>query len=117
MVEEAPTASETSVTMPQPTETVTVIDGTLNHDKNETPVNATVESAAVSDAATSGPSSDGQKSLDMAIELMEKGNKAMKENDFGEAAENYSRALEIRFDFFPAIIIYAYEIICGDDSL
>jgi nuclear autoantigenic sperm protein len=31
---------------------------------------------------------------------MDKGNKAMKENDFGEAADNFSRALEIRFDFF-----------------
>jgi nuclear autoantigenic sperm protein len=101
MVEEAPTASETSVTMPQPTEPVAVVvDGTLNHDehdKNGITVNATIESAAVSDAATS---SDGQKSLDMAVELMDKGNKAMKKNDFGEAADNFSRALEIRFDFF-----------------
>jgi nuclear autoantigenic sperm protein len=101
MVEEAPTASETSVTMPQPTEPVAVVvDGTLNHDehdKNGITVNATIESAAVSDAATS---SDGQKSLDMAVELMDKGNKAMKENDFAEAADNFSRALEIRFNFF-----------------
>jgi nuclear autoantigenic sperm protein len=51
----------------------------------------------VSDAATS---SDGQKSLDMAVELMDRGNKAMKENDFAEAADNFSRALEIRFNFF-----------------
>ncbi|WJX60845.1 hypothetical protein P8452_46003 [Trifolium repens] len=97
MVEDAPTASETSVTMPQPTEPVAVVvDGTLNHDehdKNGITVNATIESAAVSDAATS---SDGQKSLDMAVELMDRGNKAMKENDFAEAADNFSRALEIR---------------------
>lgn len=93
MVEETPTASETSVTMPQPTEPVTVVDGTLNHDKNGTTVNAAVESAATSAPASS---SDAQKSLDTADELMEKGNKAMKENDFGEAADNFSRALEIR---------------------
>lgn len=97
MVEEAHAASETSVTMPPPTETVTVVDGTLNrdeHDKN----GLTTESAMVSDAENSGLASGGddRKTLDLADELMDKGNKAMKDNDYGEAADNYSRALEIR---------------------
>ncbi|CAI8588781.1 unnamed protein product [Vicia faba] len=97
MVEEAPTASETSVTMPQTVETVTVVDETLIHgDKNGITVNAAVDSAAVSETSALVSGSDGQKSLDMAVELMDKGNKAMKENDFAEAADNYSRALEIR---------------------
>ncbi|CAK8539803.1 unnamed protein product [Lathyrus sativus] len=99
MVKEAPTASETSVTMPQTTETVTVIDEALIHDerdKNGITVNAAVESAAASETSALASASDGQKSLDMAVELMDKGNKAMKENDFDEAADNYSRALEIR---------------------
>jgi len=48
MVEETPTASETSVTMHQPTEHVTVVDGTLNLDKYGSTDNATAESAATS---------------------------------------------------------------------
>lgn len=104
MVEEAPTASETSVTMPQTVETVTVVDETLIHgDKNGITVNTAMESTAVSETSVLATGSDGQKSLDMAVELMDKGNKAMKENDFGEAADNYSRALEIRFNFFTQL--------------
>lgn len=108
MVEETPTASETSVTMPQPTEPVTVVDGTLNLDKNGTTVNASVESAATSAPASS---TEGQKSLDLANELMEKGNKAMKENDFGEAADNYSRALEIRFYSWSYFSLIRFSVI------
>ena len=98
MAEEAP-ASETSVTMPQPSEVITV-DGTLNsseNDKSGISVDAAAHSGeeTVSNAEASG--SDPQKSLELANELMEKGNKAIKENDFGEAADNFSRALEIRF--------------------
>ncbi|KAL5181447.1 Nuclear autoantigenic sperm protein [Glycine soja] len=97
MAEEAP-ASETSVTMPQPSEVITV-DGTLNsseNDKSGISVDAAAHSGeeTVSNAEASG--SDPQKSLELANELMEKGNKAIKENDFGEAADNFSRSLEIR---------------------
>ncbi|XP_020217647.1 NASP-related protein sim3 [Cajanus cajan] len=101
MAEDAP-ASETSVTMPHPAEPVAV-DGTLNSEENDKS-GVTVDTAAqggeelASNAGTSGEASgsDPQKSLELANELMEKGNKAMKENDFGEAADNFSRALEIR---------------------
>ncbi|RDX98522.1 sim3 [Mucuna pruriens] len=101
MAEEAP-ASETSVTMPQPAEAVAV-DGTLNsgeNDKSGISVDAAAHGGeeSVSNAETSAAASgtDPQKSLELANELMDKGNKAMKENDFGEAADNFSRALEIR---------------------
>jgi hypothetical protein len=47
---------------------------------------------------TSGVTSDDDKakSLEYAEELMEKGYKASKEDDYAEAADCYSRALEIR---------------------
>ncbi|MED6120590.1 hypothetical protein PIB30_022249 [Stylosanthes scabra] len=106
MAEEA-AASETSATVAQPAETVVV--GTVNateHEKSGITVDATVEStaqggtesASVSngDNTAEASGSDPQKSLKFADELMEKGNAAMKENDFGEAADNFSRALEIR---------------------
>ncbi|XP_015964010.1 uncharacterized protein LOC107487827 [Arachis duranensis] len=76
------------------------------HEKSGITVDATVESTAqggaesvsVSNGDNAGEASgsDPQKSLEFADELMEKGNTAMKENDFGEAADNFSRALEIR---------------------
>ncbi|RYR11003.1 hypothetical protein Ahy_B05g079494 isoform C [Arachis hypogaea] len=109
MAEEA-AASETSATVAQPAETVAVVE-TVNpadHEKSGITVDATVESTAqggaesvsvsVSNGDNAGEASgsDPQKSLEFADELMEKGNTAMKENDFGEAADNFSRALEIR---------------------
>ncbi|KHN36180.1 Nuclear autoantigenic sperm protein [Glycine soja] len=97
MAEEAP-ASETSVTMPQPSEVITV-DGTLNsseNDKSGISVDAAAHSGEETGCNAEASGSDPQKSLELANELMEKGNKAIKENDFGEAADNFSRALEIR---------------------
>ncbi|KAF9678401.1 hypothetical protein SADUNF_Sadunf07G0031200 [Salix dunnii] len=43
-----------------------------------------------------GETSDPEKSLDLAAELSEKGSTALKENDFSEAVDCFSRALEIR---------------------
>ncbi|BAU00158.1 hypothetical protein LR48_Vigan06g038200 [Vigna angularis] len=102
MAEEAP-ASETSVTMPRLEEAVAV-DETLNSsekDKSGISVNASTahgveESVSKAEASVSDP----QKSLELANELMEKGNLAIKENDFGEAADNFSRALEIRVSHY-----------------
>ncbi|KAH1086411.1 hypothetical protein GmHk_07G019086 [Glycine max] len=97
MAEEAP-ASETSVTMPQPSEVI-IVDDTLNsseNDKSGISVDAATHSGekTMSNAEASG--SDPQKSLELANKLMEEGNKAIKANDFGEAANNFRRALEIR---------------------
>ncbi|XP_022928044.1 protein HGV2 [Cucurbita moschata] len=50
--------------------------------------------AAESTAQTSDGS--GEKSLELAEELLEKGSKAIKDNDFVEAVDCFSRALEIR---------------------
>lgn len=49
-------------------------------------------------AEASAVTSDGdhEKTLEFADELMEKGVKAMKDSDFGEATECFSRCLEIR---------------------
>ncbi|RYQ80466.1 hypothetical protein Ahy_Scaffold1g106863 isoform D [Arachis hypogaea] len=96
MAEEA-AASETSATVAQPAETVAVV-GTVNpteHEKSGITVDATVESTAQG-GAESVSVSNGDNAGEASDELMEKGNTAMKENDFGEAADNFSRALEIR---------------------
>lgn len=53
--------------------------------------------AAESTAQTSDGS--GEKSLELAEELLEKGSKAIKDNDFVEAVDCFSRALEIRLGF------------------
>ncbi|KAF5752936.1 NASP-related protein sim3 [Tripterygium wilfordii] len=101
MVEEAP-ASESSVT---------VALEQLPH--TETSIEATIESVAVggttdstcnnnnnnnNNVEISAPTSEGdhEKSLESAAELTEKGTKALRENDYGEAADCLSRALEIR---------------------
>lgn len=52
------------------------------------------ETSGISSAAAED--NDNEKSLDFANELMEKGSVALKEGDYGEAAELFSRALEIR---------------------
>ena len=41
---------------------------------------------------------DPEKMLEFADELAEKGSKAFRENDFSEAADCFSRALEIRLN-------------------
>ena len=112
MMEGAP-ASESSITTPEQVEAAEV-DGTLNpnaDDKSRTSIEATVESVALGgtestcnntsagETSASTSSRDREKSLESADELMQKGYKAMKDSDFYEAAENFSRALEIRFCF------------------
>jgi tetratricopeptide (TPR) repeat protein len=56
---------------------------------------------------------DHEKSLEFAEELMEKGSKAEKENDYAEATEFYSRALEIRVshhgELSPLCVIAYYK--------
>ncbi|KAJ9170789.1 hypothetical protein P3X46_018867 [Hevea brasiliensis] len=43
---------------------------------------------------------DGEKSLELVAELTDRGTKALKESDYGEAAECFSRALEIRVSHY-----------------
>lgn len=76
--------------------------------QNQASVDATIQSEAeggtesscnyINNGETSAPAAGGggEKTVEMSDELMEKGRKAMKENDYSEAADCFSRALEIR---------------------
>lgn len=92
----------------QPTESV----GTT-----QASVEATMESVTVggtestcNNCETSGAVADGEpeKTVEFADELMEKGTNALKESDYGEAAECFSRALEIRLGFSPGFYDFDY---------
>ncbi|CAI0554346.1 unnamed protein product [Linum tenue] len=115
MAEEEATASESSVTM---AEQAAATEGTAPL-KAQTSIEATIQSYALGGAEstcnnnenevksgggeTSAVTSDGgeeEKSLEFAAELAERGAKALKENDFEEAVECFSRALEIRVGHF-----------------
>jgi HAT1-interacting factor 1 len=102
MVEEA-SASEASVTMaaPNPLETQTSNEATIQSNAQggteSTCNNINHNSNSAAEGSSAG---DREKSLEFADELMEKGSKAIKDNDFSEAAECFSRALEIRFRYF-----------------
>ncbi|CAL0327706.1 unnamed protein product [Lupinus luteus] len=89
----SPHASETSITVPQPAEAVT-IDGTLTKSGISVETNLDSVSNNNNAAEASAPAS-----LELAEELMDKGDKAMKIYDYGDIADNFSRALEIRFLF------------------
>ena len=114
MVEEKETqnsTSEASVTMESTKGNETLAPNSL---ETQTSNEATIESnlqggtestcnnnnnAAETSALTSSEG-DREKSLEFADELIERGSKAVKDNDLDEAAECFSRALEIRFRFF-----------------
>lgn len=99
---------ESSVTMTEQTVTHPAAPKAL---ETQTSNEATIESNAQegtnstcnnnNNGETSAPASDEyrEKSLEFAAELTEKGTKALKENDYGEAADCFSRALEIRLGF------------------
>ncbi|KAL1188886.1 hypothetical protein V5N11_001001 [Cardamine amara subsp. amara] len=108
MVEEAASASEASMTediqtLPEP---ATEILQTL--EPNQASIEATVESAvqggtestcnnnAAESAAIDFSDEEREKTLEFAEELTEKGSAFLKENDFAEAVDCFSRALEIR---------------------
>lgn len=107
MVDEAAAASASEAS-------VTEVAQTL--DPNQASIEATVESivqggtestcnnnnasaeSAVTDAVLS--EEEREKTLEFADELTEKGSVFLKEMDFAEAVDCFSRALEIRFPFF-----------------
>ncbi|CAH2076343.1 unnamed protein product [Thlaspi arvense] len=113
MVEEAASASEASVTEVVQTlaEPVTEIVQTL--EPNQASIEATVESAvqggtestcnnnnAAESAVTDVSDEDREKTLEFAEELTEKGYVFLKEKDFVEAVDCFSRALEIRVSHY-----------------
>ncbi|XP_010432116.1 PREDICTED: protein HGV2-like [Camelina sativa] len=112
MVEEAASASEASVTeVVQTTLTEPPIQQTL--ERNQASIEATLESSvqgggtdstcnnnnnnnAADSAATDVCDEDREKTLEFADELTEQASAFLKDQDFGEAVDCFSRALEIR---------------------
>lgn len=97
---------EGSVTMTEQTEKPT--EALRNA---QTSVDATIESAAEggtestcnnnNNGETSGVSADEERenTVEYSNELMERGTRNLRENDYSEAAECFSRGLEIRLGF------------------
>ncbi|KAG6775819.1 hypothetical protein POTOM_019318 [Populus tomentosa] len=90
-------ASESSVTEPKtaPIENQTSVEATIKGSTTTTSSQGGAADSTCNDN-NNGETSDPRKSLDFAVELSEKGTNALKENDFSEAVECFSRALEIR---------------------
>ncbi|XVF17786.1 hypothetical protein REPUB_Repub10bG0153700 [Reevesia pubescens] len=96
--------SEASVTMTEQSEGPKIRE-TL---ETQASIEATIQSAVQggtestcnnnnnAESCVVGSDGDREKTLEFADELAEKGSKAFKENDFAEAADSFSRALEIR---------------------
>ena len=103
MADEDP-PSEVSVTVDKPK-----LDETLNVSEVTTEsivqgglqssCNSPNEKKPITQPTAQTSDESGDKSLDLAEELLEKGSKAMKDNDFNEAVDCFSRALEIRLGF------------------
>ncbi|KVH92589.1 Tetratricopeptide-like helical [Cynara cardunculus var. scolymus] len=92
MADEAPTSQNLA---PNVDEAPASVDATID----STGGGGTMSSCNNNNVAeTSGLTSDGEmdKSLEYADELMERGSKANKEQDYSEATDCFSRALEIR---------------------
>ncbi|KAI9089019.1 hypothetical protein K1719_029298 [Acacia pycnantha] len=76
-------------------------EATLESDSNALGgTESTITNHNAAETSASASDVDREKSLEFADELLQQGYKAMKENDFSEAAENFSRALEIRVSKF-----------------
>ncbi|XP_038902205.1 NASP-related protein sim3 [Benincasa hispida] len=93
--------SEVSVTVEKPKldETLNVSEVTTESIVQgglESSCNSPDEKKAVAEPTAQTSDGSGEKSLELAEELLEKGSKAMKDNDFNEAVDCFSRALEIR---------------------
>ncbi|CAN6698493.1 unnamed protein product [Malus baccata var. baccata] len=102
MVEEASASASASAS-----ETLTQTAELEAQRSNEATITEVAQGGAEStcnndSAEASAVSSDGdrEKSLEFANELIEKGSKAVKDSDYGEATECFSRALEIRVAHF-----------------
>ncbi|KAL8199370.1 hypothetical protein R6Q57_012938 [Mikania cordata] len=92
MADEDPTSQNLAPTSDQ---TPASVDATIN----STGLGDTTSTGGnISVVETSGMTSDGEseKSLEYAQELMDRGSKANKEEDYAEATDCFSRALEIR---------------------
>ncbi|KAM2622065.1 hypothetical protein TB2_026733 [Malus domestica] len=104
MEEEASASASASATA---SETLTETAALEAQRSNEATITEVAQGGAEStcnndSAEASAVSSDGdrEKSLEFADELIEKGSKAVKDSDYGEATDCFSRALEIRVAHF-----------------
>ncbi|KAH9663351.1 TPR REGION domain-containing protein [Citrus sinensis] len=90
----------------QPTETVGTTQASVEATMESVTVSGT-ESTCNNNCETSGAIADGEreKTVEFADELMEKGTNALKESDYGEAAECFSRALEIRVSHYGELAL------------
>lgn len=130
MVEEAASASEASVIEVVQTLTEPVTETAQTLEPNQASIEATVESIvqggtestcnndannnnAADSAATLVSDEEREKTLEFAEELTEKGSVFLKENDFSEAVDCFSRALEIRF---PFRVLFKDEILIETQS-
>ncbi|XP_022158694.1 NASP-related protein sim3 [Momordica charantia] len=100
MADEGP-PSEVSVTVDKPKvdESLNASEVTIESNAQggvESSSNCSNDKNAATEATAQTSDGSGEKSLEMAEELLEKGSKAMKDNDFNEAVDCFSRALEIR---------------------
>lgn len=103
MADEGP-PSEVSVTVDKPKvdESLNASEVTIESNAQggvESSSNCSNDKNAATEATAQTSDGSGEKSLEMAEELLEKGSKAMKDNDFNEAVDCFSRALEIRLGF------------------
>lgn len=112
MAEDEAVVSTSSLTMTEHTVTEAPTDVEIQT-SNEATIESNVQGGTEStcnnisnsgeaSALTSDGDGDGEKSLEFADVLTDRGTKALKESDYGEAAECFSRALEIKLGFhFP----------------
>ncbi|KAL9241781.1 hypothetical protein vseg_015847 [Gypsophila vaccaria] len=90
----APSNSESSVTVADTPAVSATATATASASENAT---ATASEDATAVDGDDGDADDGdENSIEFSEELMEKGNAALKEGDYSEASELFSRALEIR---------------------
>ncbi|KAF8098960.1 hypothetical protein N665_0255s0036 [Sinapis alba] len=94
MFEEKAAAASASEVVQTVAEPVTEVALTL--DPNHTSIQATVESTCNKAAENGVADEEREKTLEFADELTEKGSAFLKESDFAEAVDCFSRALEIR---------------------
>lgn len=117
MADEDP-PSEVSVTVDKPKldETLNVSEVTTESIAQgglDSSCNSPNEKKPITEPTAQTSDGSGEKSLELAEELLEKGSKAMKDNDFNEAVDCFSRALEIRlgFSYFSSSLQFPFLVL------
>lgn len=111
MVEEEAPASEASVTMAD--ETLVPLSRNMKTEDTQPSIECSIETGTQGGADSSNnnengnaedsaltSAGEGERTLEFVVELAEKGSKALKERDYAEAVECFSRALEIKLVSF-----------------